>query len=110
MWISIFAIVLAIAVGSCVAAIMMRSEPVAGHQKNRLRTGALEAPPVSAFQSPQLSAQEYAEDADAPRPVSSSLGEHLRWHYRPVLNEPIPAHLTALARRLENLTMPTRGT
>jgi hypothetical protein len=103
MWVSIFAASLAIALILCVAAIMMQSDRISQHRNDMLRTGIPEAP---AF--PQLPAQEYAENT--PRPVSSSLPEHLQRHYRSVLNEPIPAHLTALVRRFENLTLPLRGT
>lgn len=100
MWISIFAITFAIALGFCVAAIMMQFDPVSGHRTDVLLAGTSEAPPAPALQSPQLSAQEYAEEENTPRPLSSSLAGHLRLHYRPVLNEPIPAHLMALVQRL----------
>jgi hypothetical protein len=105
MWISIFAMTFAIALILCVAAIMMQFDRISQHRNDTLRVEIPEAP---APPTPQLPAQEYAENT--PRPVSSSLPEHLQWHYRSVLNEPIPSHLTALVRRFENLTLPLRGT
>jgi len=106
MWISIFAIALAAAISFCIAAIALQPKPGRGRRGGALIRQTSDAPPTRAPQSPQLSAQEYAAGENAPRPVSSSLPEHLRQHYRPVLNEPIPAHLTALVRRLENITLP----
>jgi len=93
MWISIFAIAFAIAVGSCIAAIMMQPKLMRGSWEDALMRQAPPAPP-------QLLAQEYAEGENAPRPVSSSLPDYLQGHYRPVLNEPIPPHLKALVQRL----------
>jgi hypothetical protein len=103
MWIYIFAITFAIALVLCVAAIMMQPKLMRGRWEDALTR---QAPPAS----PQLSAQEYAEEENAPCSVCSSLPDRLREHYRPVLNEPIPAHLTALVRRLEKVPLPLRGT
>jgi hypothetical protein len=97
MWISIFAITFAIALVFCVAAIMMRPKPMLGCWEDALMR---QAPVVPALQTPQVSAQEYAEGENAARPVSSSVAERLRQHYRPVLDEPLPVHLMALIERL----------
>jgi hypothetical protein len=100
MWISFFAVTLAIAVGSCVAAIMMQPERMRARWAH---APMRQVPPEPAGQATPLPAQEYAEGADGPRPLSSSLPECLRQHYGHVLIEPIPAHLAALVRHIENL-------
>jgi hypothetical protein len=100
MWISIFAASFAIALILCVAAIMIQSESNTAEREDALVARRSEVPPPAGCPSPRLSAHEYAETGNVPRPVSSSLAEHLRSHYRPVLSEPLPAHLIALVDRL----------
>lgn len=95
MWISIFALTFAIALGCCVAAIVMQPKRMRARWEDAF---IRQTPPASPLQSPDLSAQEFAEGEHAP--VSSCLGERLRRHYRPVLDESIPAHLKALIERL----------
>src|ERR1700694_5830810 len=102
MWISIFAASLAIALILCIAAIMIASDSNSTEPKHALLARAPEPPPTTPFQSPQLPAHEYGEGKNILRPVSSSLAQHLQWHYLPTVNEPIPDHLMALARRLGN--------
>jgi hypothetical protein len=100
MWISAFVVTFAVAVASCIAAIIMQPKFLRGGRTGTPapRQSGGEGPGL-AIRTPALAAQEYAGDG-APRPVSSSLPEHLRSHYRPVLNEPIPARLMTLLRRL----------
>jgi hypothetical protein len=110
MWISIFSVTLAVAIGSCIVAIMMRPKPVHVLGDHALVRQSYECAPSPAIQSPQLSAQEYVEGENGPRPVSSSLPDLLRQHYGHVLIEPIPVHLEALMRDIGNLATPLRDT
>jgi len=69
MWICIFGATCAIALVSCVAAIMMQPKPMRGRWEDALMR---RAPPAPVLQTPQVSAQEYAEGERSPRPVSAS--------------------------------------
>jgi hypothetical protein len=97
MWTSIVVITLAIAVASCAGAALMQPKRMRAHWRDAFMR---QAPPAPARQDPQSSAHEYAEGADRPRAVSSCVADHLGQHYRPVVDEPMPDHLTALIRRL----------
>jgi len=97
MWIITFAVTGAIAVALCIAAIVMQPKRMRGCWRDALMHPA---PPARARPTPESTAQEYAEGENAPRPVDSSLADRIRGHYHPVLNEPLPARLLALIRRL----------
>jgi len=98
MWISVIAITLAIAAGCCIAAIIMQPRPDRPGQAAAVTTG-----------TPPRSRNLWQEDAGEPavrQAVRTSIGEHLRQLYGDVSHEPIPAHLLALVRRLDDLAPP----
>jgi hypothetical protein len=97
MWISVFATGFAIALCCCLAAIMMQPKLMRCRWQDALMGPAPTSPEPP---SPESSAEEYAEGESTPRPVSSSVADQLRRHYRPVSNEPIPTDLKKLIRRL----------
>jgi hypothetical protein len=97
MWMSIFAIGFAIALGFCLAAIIMRPKLMRCRWEDALMGAAPTSPEPPNAKS---SAEEYAEGESTPRAVSSSVADRLRRHYRPVLHERIPTDLKKLIRRL----------
>ena len=99
MWGSLVAITVATAVGCCIAATMMQPkfDTMQPQPDRALMTAALEALPIRMRDTGKAAARQA---------VRASIGKHLRELYGDVANEPIPAHLMMLVRRLENLAMP----
>jgi hypothetical protein len=107
MSISIFAVSFAIAVGSCVAAIILQPKRMRARLQDAL---VRQAAPAPAGEAAQLPAHEYIPGEDGPQPVNSCLSDRLQQHYGHVLIEPVPGHLDALVRHVEKLSKPARET
>ena len=114
MWGSLVAITVAAAIGCCIAATMMqpKSDIMRPKPDRALMTAALEALPIRIRDTGKAAASQVVfrmQDtgkAAARQAVRASIGKHLRELYGDVANEPIPAHLMMLVRRLENLAPP----
>jgi hypothetical protein len=100
MWGVAFVVGFAAAAACCAAAFMLQARSRARLDKAPAAAVSVAIPtPVPVL--PPGAAHEYLEETDMLRPAGGTLVKNLQQHYLPLVDEPVPPHLAALARKVD---------